>query len=90
MRKTTLTTHITHEWFSIQILVNYEIFKPSLNLSLTHLIAQTACHELKGNVSPVILNKIFHGKGRSVLHVQFVFLLIRSIILEAIFIGVPV
>ena len=35
-------------------LVNSEIFKLSLNLSFTHLRAQTACYELKGDLSPVI------------------------------------
>ena len=31
---------VTLDWFSIQILVNYEILKLSLNLSLTRLRAQ--------------------------------------------------
>ena len=35
------------EWFSIEILVNFEIFILSSNLSLTHLRAQSACYELK-------------------------------------------
>ena len=56
MRKTTLAT-LTLEWFSIQVLVNSEIFKLSLNLSFTHLRAQTACYELKGDLSPVINSK---------------------------------
>ena len=60
MRKTTLTTQSHISRFGVQILVNYEIFKLSLNLSLTHLIAQTACYELKGNVSPLIRKEIFH------------------------------
>ena len=47
-------------WFSIQILVNSKIFKLSLNLSLTHLRAQIACYELKGDLSPVMLKEIFH------------------------------
>ena len=34
------------EWFSIQILVSFEIFKLSSNLSLMHLRAQSACYEL--------------------------------------------
>ena len=46
-------------WFSIQILVNSKIFKLLLNLSLTHVRAQIACYELKGDLSPVMLNKIF-------------------------------
>ena len=48
------------EWFSIQVLVNSEIFKPSLNLSLTHLRTQIACYELKGDLRPVMLKEIFH------------------------------
>ena len=31
----------------MQILVNFQIFKRSSNLSLTHLRAQSACYELK-------------------------------------------
>ena len=34
------------------------MFKLSLNLSLTHLRAQSACHEIKGDLSPVMLNEI--------------------------------
>ena len=45
---------------SIQLIVNSEIFKLSLNLSLTHLRAQSTCCELKGDLSPVILKEIFH------------------------------
>ena len=45
---------------SIQLIVNSEIFKLSLNLSLTHLRAQSACYELKGDLSPVMLKEIFH------------------------------
>ena len=41
--------------------MNFEIFKLSLNLSLTHLRAQSACYELKGDLSPVMLKEIFHG-----------------------------
>ena len=48
------------EWFSIQILVNSEIFKLLLNLFLTHLRAQIACYELKEDLSPVMLMEIFH------------------------------
>ena len=33
--------------------------KLSLNLSLTHLRAQIACYELKGDLSPVILKEYF-------------------------------
>ena len=32
-----------------------------LNLSLTHLRAQIACYELKGDLSPVMLKEIFHN-----------------------------
>ena len=32
-----------------------------LNLSLTHLRAQIACYELKGDLSPVTLKEIFHN-----------------------------
>ena len=42
---------VTLAWFSIQILVNSEIFKLLLYLSLTHLRAQTACSELEGDLS---------------------------------------
>ena len=60
MRRTTLGTQSRFfEWFSIQLLVNSEIFKLSLNLSLAHLEAQSACYELKGDFSPVILRKYF-------------------------------
>ena len=48
------------EWFSIQLLVNSEIFKLSLNLSITHLMAQSACYEPKEDLSPVMLKEIFH------------------------------
>ena len=40
--------------------MNSEIFKLSLNLSFTHLRAQIACYELKGDLSPVMLKEIFH------------------------------
>ena len=33
----------------------------SLNLSLTHLRAQIACYELKGDLNPVMLKEIFHN-----------------------------
>ena len=48
------------EWFSIPILVNSEISKLSFNLSLIRLSAQIAHYELKGDLSPVMLNEIFH------------------------------
>ena len=48
------------EWFSIQLLVDSEIFKLSLNLSIMHLMAQSACYELKEDLSPVMLKEIFH------------------------------
>ena len=51
---------VTLAWFSIQILVNSKIFKLLLYLSLMHLRAQITCYELKGVLSPVMLNKIFH------------------------------
>ena len=37
-----------------------ENFKLSLNISLTHLRAQRAFYELKGDLSPVMLKEIFH------------------------------
>ena len=46
-----LINHLSHV-FTIQFLVNSEIFKLSLNPSLTHLRAQTACYELKGDMNP--------------------------------------
>ena len=48
------------EWFSILLLVNSEIFKLSLNLSLMHLKAQSNCYEWKWYLSPVILKEMFH------------------------------
>ena len=42
-----------------KLLVNSKIFKLSLYLSLTHLRAQIACYELKGELSPVMLKEIF-------------------------------
>ena len=47
------------EWFSIQILVNSEIFKLLLNLFLTHVMAKIACYELKEDLSPVMLMEKF-------------------------------
>ena len=43
------------ECFSIQILAVVK-----RGLSLTHLRAQSACYELKGDLSPVMLKEIFH------------------------------
>ena len=40
------------EWLSIQLPVISEIFKLSLNLSLTQLRAQSAWYELKGDFVP--------------------------------------
>ena len=37
-----------------------KIFKLSLKLFFTHLRAQIACYDLKGNLSHVMLKKIFH------------------------------
>ena len=47
--------------FSTQLLVNSEIFKLSLNLSLKLLRVQSGCYELKGDLSPIILKEIFHN-----------------------------
>ena len=44
----------------VQLLVNSEVFKLSLNLSLTHLRAQSACYELKGDLSLLMLKEMFH------------------------------
>ena len=55
MRKTILATQTR---FSYNVLVNFEIFKLSLNLSLTHLRAQSACYKLKGDLVSVMLKKI--------------------------------
>ena len=52
---------VTLAWFSIQIFVCSTIFKLSLNLSLTHLRAQIACYELRGDLSPKMLKEIFHN-----------------------------
>ena len=38
-----------------------KIFKLSLNPFLAHLRAQIARHELKGDLSPVMLKEIFHN-----------------------------
>ena len=45
---------VTLEWFSIQLLVNSEIFKLLLNLSLTHLRAQSTYYELKGDLGVIL------------------------------------
>ena len=47
-------------WFYLQILVNSKLFKLSCHLFLTHLRAQIVCYELKGDLSPVMLNDIFY------------------------------
>ena len=47
--------------FSTQLLVNSEIFKLSLNLSLKLLRVQSGCYELKGDLSPIVLKEIFHN-----------------------------
>ena len=49
---------VTLAWFSIQVFVNSTIFKLSLNLSLMHLRVQIACYELKGYLSPKMLEPI--------------------------------
>ena len=36
---------VTLEWFSIQILVSFNIFELSLSLSFMHLRVQIACYE---------------------------------------------
>ena len=41
------------DW-SMQLLVNSEIFKLSLNLSLTHLRGQISCYESEGELRPVM------------------------------------
>ena len=62
VRKTLIATQLVMlEWFSVQLLVNSEFLKLLLNLSLTHLRAQSACYELKGNLSPVMLNEKFNN-----------------------------
>ena len=48
------------EWFSIQVLVNSEVFKLSLNISLMHFRAKIVCYELKGDLRSVMLKEIFH------------------------------
>ena len=40
--------------------VNFEVFKLSLNLSLTNLRAQIACYECKGDLSPIMLKDILN------------------------------
>ena len=51
---------VTLAWFSIQILLNFEIFKLSVNLSLTHLRAHTACYKFKRRFEPCNAKEIFH------------------------------
>ena len=60
MRKNNSCCPVTLEWFSIQLLDSSEIFKLSLNISPSNLRAQSACYELKGDLSPVMLKEIFH------------------------------
>ena len=48
------TTVATKPRLSGLLFGNSAIFKLSLSLSLTHLRAQSACYELKGDLSPVI------------------------------------
>ena len=57
MRKTILATHTR---FPYTVLVNFEIFKLSLNLSLTHLRVQIACYKLKGDLGSVMLKKALY------------------------------
>ena len=60
MRKRTLATQSPLSGFSIQILVNVDIFKVSLYLSLTHLRAQISCYEEKEtSLSPIMFQEIF-------------------------------
>ena len=56
------TAAATQSGLSSVLLVNSEIFKLSLNLSLTHLRTQSACYELKGDLSRVMLKEIFHDR----------------------------
>ena len=51
---------VTLASFSIEILVNSKTFNFSLDLPLTHLKAQIACYELKGDLISVMLKKILH------------------------------
>ena len=44
-----------------QLSVNTETVKLNVNPFLTHIRAQSACYELKGDLSPVMLNEIFHN-----------------------------
>ena len=60
MRKKNFCHPVTLAWFSIQILLHSKIFKLSLNLSFTHLRAQIACYELKGDLGSVMLKEMFH------------------------------
>ena len=58
MRKTILATQTR---FPYNVLVNFEIFKLSLNVSLTHLRVQSACYKLKGDLGSVMLKKILYN-----------------------------
>ena len=59
MRKTILATRTR---FPYNVLVNFEIFKLSLNLSLTHLRVQIACYKLAGDLGSVMLKKILYDR----------------------------
>ena len=56
IRKTILATQTR---FPYNVLVNFEIFKLSLNLSLTHLRVQIACYKLI-DLGSVMLKKILY------------------------------
>ena len=43
--KNTSCYPVIFEWFCIQVLVNFEIFKLSCNPSLLHLRAQIVCYK---------------------------------------------
>ena len=43
-----------------QLSVNKKTVKLNVNPSLTHVRTQSACYELKGDLSPLMLNEIFH------------------------------
>ena len=65
MSKNNYCHPVTFEWCSVQVLVNSKIFKLSLNLSLMNLRAQIACYELKGDLNPVMIKKIFHESSEN-------------------------
>ena len=43
-----------------QLSVNKKTVKLNVNPSLTHVRTESACYELKGDLSPLMLNEIFH------------------------------